>query len=423
MRPTSATPQRGAALRERLAGYGLALYLVSGSWSFARVMPIESSLITEPRSWAVALLVVLALSPARGGRPVAQQRARHVLLGTELLWLGFTLLAITWAPDLELATVDAVDLGLLISVAIALHRLGRTADIEALATSLRRGLSIVLLMLAAVAVLGGIGSGRLAVLGGGPNVFGRNMGLLCVLAVERAVFASRDRIGPGARSAWLVIATVAIALVVLSGSRGAMIASAFAAALLFVLGRGAIGRRTAAVFVLVALTLGMLLLTSIGARVIESFGIRVIDLLISDGYVSGRDQVYATALERGREEPVIGHGLASFAAHTRWAYAHNIVLDAWFETGAIGVALLGLYLGGFARSLRQIGSEGRELWIAAAALILAGSQFSGDRYDTRGFMVFASVCLAVPAAQILRRRQPAGRGSSKRDRDGVGGSC
>jgi O-antigen ligase len=375
-----------SAIRERAAGWALAIYLVAGSWSLARVLGGESTLLAQPRSWAVALLVVLAASP---GAPIER---RPGLLAAELAWLGFTLLALAWAPDLELAQIDAVDLGLLITVALCVHRLGRSAQLEVLLTSLRRALTIVLLALACVALLAGIGGGRLAVLGGGPNVFGRNMGLLCVLALERALSSKRVR----EQLVWPGIATMAAGLVALSGSRGAMIATAVAAALTLVLGRGRLVRRVTLTLSVGAIGLAVLLLTPIGARVIESFGARVLELLLTDGYVSGRDRIYAIALERGANRPVFGHGLASFAAHTPWPYAHNIVLDAWFETGAIGVALLGLLLGRFARGLRRLGTEGRQPWIAAAVLILVAAQFSGGRYDARGLLVFASLCLAVP---------------------------
>lgn len=382
-----------SAIRERAAGWALAIYLLAGSWSLARVTGGEPSLLAQPRSWAVALLVVLAVSPG------AAIDRRPGLLGAEVAWLGFTALALTWAPDLELAQVDVVDVGLLITVALCVHRLGRSAQLEVLLTSLRRALLILLLGLAGVALLAGVGGGRLAVLGGGPNVFGRNMGLLCVLALERALSCDRAR----EQLVWPAIATMAAGLVALSGSRGAMIATAIAAALTLVLGRGRLVRRVVLVLSVGALGLAVLLLTPIGARVIESFGARVLELLLTDGYVSGRDRIYAIALERGASKPLFGHGLAGFAAHTPWPYAHNIVLDAWFETGAIGVALLGLYLGGFARSVRRLGTDGRQPWIGAAALILVAAQFSGGRYDARALLVFASLCVAIPQRAEGRR--------------------
>jgi O-antigen ligase len=191
---------------------------------------------------------------------------------------------------------------------------------------------------------------------------------------------------------------------VLTGSRGAMISTFVAACVLFVLGRARLGRRLAVVLGVVGLFIGLLLFTPLGGQVIESFSSRVLDLLIGERYVSNRDRIYVIALEGGAESPVFGHGLASFPASTPWPYTHNIMLDAWYETGAIGVALLGLYLGRSARVLFGLGSHRRELWIALTTLVLVSAQFSGGRYDGRALMVFAAIALALPVAQRIAPR-------------------
>lgn len=383
--------------REALAGIALALFLVSGSWSLARVAGVEPMAIWQPRVWAVIVLVALAFMPGTGTR--LRRVGNPSALVPELAWLGFTLLAITWAPELELAQDQAVDLGLLIAVAVSVQRLAHTAKIELLAGALRRSLLLLLLGLAAFALIPGVGGGRLAVLGGGPNVFGRNMGLLCLLALERAVFS--ERAGGGARSlsVWALVACVAAGLVALSGSRGAMISTFIAAGALSMFGRARLSRRLAVALGVLGLSVGLLVFTPIGGQVVTSFVSRVLDLLVVDRYVSSRDQIYVVALEGGVNRPVAGHGLASFAAATPWPYAHNLALDAWFETGALGVVLLGLYLGRSARLLARLGTHGRELWVALGVLILVGAQFSGGRYDARGLLVCAAIALALPRPQ------------------------
>lgn len=369
----------------------LALYLVSGNWSVARVIDVEPLAIFQPRVWAVLSLVMLSIVGGHKARP------RRSTLIAELAWFGFTALSITWAPDLELAQVQVIDVGLLIAVALAVHRLSITGDVERLADSLRLNLLVLYLALAGVAVLGGLGSGRLAVLGGGANVFGRNMGLLCVLALERALFP--DRRQPNRRESlllWSVVACVAAGLVTLSGSRGSMLATSVASAVLLSFGRARFHRKLAVLLGVFGLFLALLLFTSVGALVIESFSYRVINLLVGERYVSGRDQLYVVAIDDGFERPILGHGIAAFAANTRWPYCHNIVLDAWYETGAIGVLLVGVYFSQYARLQLRLGGKGRELWIAAGTLILVASQFSGGRYDCRALFVFAAIALALP---------------------------
>src|SRR5262245_30425610 len=176
-------PARSVGGREWVGGAALALYLLSGSWSLARVVGVEPSPSWEPRMWAVGLLVLVALLPI----DKRAQSTRSAIM-PELAWLGFSLLAITWAPDLELARAQAVDLILMLATAAALYRLNSGGHTQQLAAALRVTALVVLLGLMGMAMAGGLGSGRLAVLGGGPNIFGRNMGLLCVFALERALF-------------------------------------------------------------------------------------------------------------------------------------------------------------------------------------------------------------------------------------------
>jgi O-antigen ligase len=386
-----------------LAGTAVALYLVSGSWSVARVAGVEPSPFWEPRVWAVVLLVLLALLPS-GERA----RSTRSAIVPELAWLGFTLLAITWAPDIELASLQAVNLCLLVAVAAAIYRLSLGGRIELLAESLRVSMLVLLLGLLVIALAGGLGGGRAAVLGGGPNVFGRNMALLCVLALERALFANRARDGRRQMLlAWVTVACVAAGFVALSGSRGAMISCFAAVSVLLLLGRAQLGRRLTVLLTVVGLFIALLLFTPLGVQVIESFSSRMLNLLIGERYVSSRDLIYVIALEDGMKSPLIGHGLASFAASTPWPYAHNLVLDAWYETGAIGVLLLGLYLGRSARVLVGLGSRGREVWIATGMVILVGAQFSGGRYDGRALLVFAAIALALPVLPAAMPRSSA----------------
>lgn len=402
----------GRTLADRLAGVGLAVYLVTGSWGLHRVTSLEPALWWEPRTWAVLGLAVLAFRPRMTtGVGVGTPDGR--LLAAELVWLAGTLLTLAWAPALELGVDGAIDLGLMSVAAIALYRLLQIGDARVLIDAFERSLLALLLLLLAAAVAGGLGSGRLATLGGGPNIFGRNMGLLCVLSLDRAMRGASQ--GPSAtarRTAWPIIAAFAALLVALSGSRGAMFATAAALACLLALGRARLGRRLMVVAGFSILGLCVVAFTEVGASVSESFATRVLDLFFREHYVSGRDRIYALALERGFDTPLFGHGLNSFPASTPWPYAHNIVLDAWFETGAFGVALLALYFATLGRStLRATARErssGRWAGVdglrAAAILILVASQFSGGRYDARGLFGFAALSMVSFSRTLLPTR-------------------
>lgn len=372
-----------STLREQVIGTLIALYLLTGRWSPARIFDVEPSIVYEPRVWAVVGLLLFALLPApRLGRPVPAARGATATVSWQLVYLSFALMSVAWAPDLEQAPENATNAALMLVATASLFRLCTTVDPRALDASIWRALTLLLAAMAAIAIAGGLGSTRLAILGGGPNAFGRSMGLLCAIALFRAIHGGRYGWW------WAVGSTVAAALVVLSGSRGGMVATAAALASLLMMGRQGLSRRLFALGAFVCLGLVVVGYTELGASVVERFNARVLRLLFEEGYVSNRDRIFVTALDLGQRSPWVGHGLGSFAAMTPWPYAHNMFLDAFAETGLVGLLLFtGAIVQGGLMLLRY---RARQLAPAAAAFVLyfMSAQFSGGLYDSRGVYVF-----------------------------------
>jgi len=387
-----------STLREQVIGLLVALYLVTGRWSPARIFDLEPSMLLEPRVWAAAGLVLIAMLPSP-----PQVVVRSPASGTsgpvawQIVYLGFAIVSIAWTPVLDDALEQAISAGLMIIVLSSLYRLCRTVDPLALNTSIWRALTGVLAGLAVIAIVGGLGSSRLAILGGGPNVFGRNMGLLCTIGLFNAI-------ARGAVGRWAIVSPVAAALVVLSGSRGAMVATAVAIASLLFMGRHGLSRRLLAVGIFVSLSLLVVSYTELGVSVVESFSARVLQQVLAEGSVSSRDRIFSTALELGLASPVVGQGLGSFGEMTPWPYAHNMFFDAFAETGVIGLLLLvGALAHGGGTLLRY---RSRQVSPATAAFILLGvaSQFSGGLYDSRGVYVFLLLAIIVEPRALAARR-------------------
>ncbi len=424
--------------RPRLTGstalaIAMALFLLSGRWDLGRVLSMDGSALTAPRVWLVVLIGFVALIPV-------SRRARPALPPVGLLaFFGYFLLSTMWAPDDALAVAKAGDLLVMALGLLCLRRLTLLAGVRATTAALWRVVAALFGAFAAMGLLSSIlsGTGRLSILGGGPNVFGRNMGLLCVFALERSLLVGPRGSGLLKRALWPSLAAFAATLVALTGSRGAMVATALGLGCVLIFGRARLGRRLLVLASFLVLGLAIVAFTEVGARVVESFAQRVLDLLIRERYVSSRDEIYAIALERGADRPGLGHGLASFPAYTQWVYAHNLMLDAWFETGAVGVGLLGIYLATWTAGVREELREGARVvhswagrgracaWAsglpeigafrAGAVLMLAAAQFSGGRYDARALLVFAALSVlvrsrprATPAGSARRRpRSPA----------------
>lgn len=365
----------------------LVLLLVCGRWNLSRVTSMDLGLLGEPRVLVALALLVLVASP--GLREQASARACASASRTMLrmlLFFGYMALSSLWAPDGSDPN-KVVELGLVLVGGGAALRL--TLLVEP-----RRAMELVwrwlLPLLGAFAVLGivlgGAGGGRLAVLGGGPNVFGRNMGILCV-----AAFA----MGLRRRNDWLALGgmVVAGALIVLSGSRGALLATAGGMAVVLYFNTARIGRVVAVGLVVAVVTVGVLELTDFGNQVLEMFRHRVLQLGVEDRYDSGRAPVYLSAWELGLDAPVFGIGLAGFAVVGNHVYPHNVFLEVFCEGGIVGLALLlllGPPLAALAR--RRSGADPRDH--AAFVVALISAQFSGDLYDTRAVFLLA-IFLAV----------------------------
>jgi O-antigen ligase len=375
------------------AGALLAGLLVAGRWSFARLANEQSSMTFEPRLWLVALLLALAFAPAVGPLRPLTLRARAAWAGWAAFYVYFTI-SVAWAPDLTMALDKAAELGLVAAAAMSLVRLSRTSDVDEIADSMWRTLAIVYALFAVMALSNSDADSRLAVLGGGPNVFGRNMAILGLICVDAIV---RGR----ARALAIVGVSVAGMLVLLSGSRGAMLAITSGSLLLLWTHRLKPTRIMQAALVLLIAAVIAATFTDVGRAAVEMFRERVVRLTLEEEHDSGRSQIYDDAIALGWRGPIYGDGLAGFPARGYFVYPHNIALEAWAEGGAIGVLLLLLALRGPAALVLRRPRGAPPLELSAFVALLLGAQFSGDFFDSRAMILLG--LLAVLRFERPRR--------------------
>jgi O-antigen ligase len=198
-------------------------------------------------------------------------------------------------------------------------------------------------------------------------------------------------------------------MIVLSGSRGGLL-SVLVAALVFAVCERLPLRR----FIIGMLAIGgvlfvVILNTSIGRMAIELAQERIVGEVLSgnggDGvYWSGRDELYAAAIDLGAERPLVGTGLGGFEALTAFVetdtatantYPHNLILELFCETGIVGVLLFVALVVMFCR---DIWSHRRTVDGAAVAgwmLVFVSSQFSGDIYDNRLLFLLMTPTFAI----------------------------
>ncbi len=348
-------------------------------------------MLLEPRQWVLPILVFTALLikfPRR--RLVTKQdlAASHYgrsAFGYLVLLYLYMMCSVAWAPELDLSLLKAYDTFLTFGALIVIGLWHLSTDAELFHRAFWKSLVFLtgILMLCALISLG---SGRLAVLGGGPNVFARLMFLFaagCMGLSQRRNFMQ------------LFLAVIAIALVVLSGSRGGMLASAIGALVYLWADRTRISSKLFLVTGGMAVGVLLLFLTPLGNRVYETFSYRIIELTLQDGYTSERDILVEEAIGIWKDYPVCGTGISGWAAlklaadESNSTHPHNLFCELLCEGGVIAVCLLVVTIWKFLQYAIRIHWRLHIPSLACAAMFLVASQFSGDFFDSRGVFICA----------------------------------
>jgi O-antigen ligase len=364
-------------------GFAAALFLLVGRWTPARLLQGDLAISGATRMIALALLL-----GAIGLRSPAH-RARWTSLSAPLLFsvsfLFYFMSSLIWAPHPSLAVNKVTEIAIVLAGTVLFRRAFADAQSDVERRAFWFTVVAVGIALGSAGLLAGsLEAGRMATLGGGPNVFGRNMGLTFL----GAIYVSRTR---SRKLVWYSIAALAALLLVLSGSRGVYVAAAVALPVLF--WAEGIGVKTTIRALLIAIGCWVLIAaTPLGNLLRITYDTRVTQLTFQQRYTSGRESLFTRAIELGLSQPLTGAGVAAYR-NLYDDYPHNIVLEAFSETGAIGVLLLACAV---ATGLRLIVLHRRVLdpsAVAAFAFLLATSQFSGDIFDSRG--VFFLLMLAT----------------------------
>ncbi len=350
----------------------------------------------ELRLWVLAALSIWLIgATAMAGTRRFDARGVGTFGVMFALFVGYMIVTSLWAPDPIRAATKAYDLLFVVwscvLMVVALRIGGVRATIDGFWGGLFAGALAIAAIGVAASVVGTLAGGRLSVLSGGPNVFGRNMGLL-VLASLRLVF--------DARRVWRIIgmaaAPVAALLVLLSGSRGAMLALFFGVIVYLLVHR--VDRRVLLSLLAVAILGAVAVATRFGELAVAVFRDRFLVGLLVEQYFTHRDVLALAGIRAGLQNPFGGLGLAGFAdLMSRGDYPHNIFIEAFAEGGLPGLALLCLpflrYVGRWRRGM----GHGDSLTVAGLGLLAVSSSISGDLFDGRG--VFLLLLMAVASQE------------------------
>ena len=376
------------------AGVLVGIFQLVGRWQVGTAVGgVQTGWLFEIRLWVLTGLslwlfaTVAAQSPGARRFHVSGVQRWGVMI---VLFVAYMILTSAWAPDATLAARKSYDLFLVawscVLAAAALRLYGTSAIVEAFWGTLF-GLGVVLAVFGLTALFSGTGGTRLAALGGGPNVFGRNMALL-TLASLRLVFDDRRWV----RTPATIVAPVAALLVLLSGSRGAMLALFVGVVVYVVLRRGE--RRVRRSIAFVAIVGVGALATEFGRIALLVFQERFILLLLVEGYFTHRDTLLVDGLSAGLRNPVGGLGLAGFAQlGSKGQYPHNVFVEAFAEGGLVGLVLLCIPFFWYASRWKSGMGLGDTVTVAGLVVLMVSSSISGDLFDARG--VFLLLVMGV----------------------------
>lgn len=395
---------------QRTIGWLLAFFFMVGKWSPSRLITDSEGgglFFLEMRF--VSLVGILILTGWMEGqhqrkRVTKLPRPRIKLLSfltySFLIWAMFSA---AWAPDIDLALPKVFDVLLLFLLVVALQiNLGRDKANELLFGFWTGMLGIGFVMAALALTTGGGGSSgsqadRVTVLGGGPIILGRNMGLMIFAAfyLQSRVNIRWVNVKPGL----MFIAVMGAIVLLLTGSRGALLSTVAAGAVYFVLERTSWSKKVVIAFAVFVASLMFLSNTGVGQDVQAMFKKRIIELTFEEKYASGREDLWYEALEMTKENPLFGAGLSGFEAEgitkkdSVLKYPHNIFLEVLCETGIVGFLL---FLSAGVAGIDTLRRNWRFISIVSVAALVLNfilAQSSGQIFDSRGLAIFLYLSL------------------------------
>jgi O-antigen ligase len=406
-------------LRALLAILLSILFLV-GRWNLQRIgvdpdtidfdLIVERSLVmvlTEPRLWLVLASVFLMVLMDTGVSGGARTHSRRLEARTSVyifLLLSYYLVAtIAWTPS-DNPFPAVVDVSLMLLTLLVVERAARHEGfVEAFWLWLER----LLIAIGAVALLAAASAdqpGRLSILGGGPNILGRFLGMLCLLMVAQSL---RQVDGLRWSVIWrIVVAAVALILLLQTGSRGALTGLLIGLLALLVVRR--MNVRLIGIGAVIIFSFGYLFKAILDLEAIESIEQRWLVTTLEEGYFSHRDVLFAEAYRLWLEHPVFGGGLDSFIAYTFGLdrYPHNLVMEVAQTGGTVAVLLLLGWIVHVILNSWHFQNHYVEIGLSMTALTFGCALFSGDFYDSRLMFIFGVLTISATGTGASKHVSP-----------------
>ena len=333
----------------------------------------------RPLSWFHVFAILFVLwAGASGSWSIDPEATRTVFLTyLQLFVLTWLIWEVAWSSDRQRALLQAYVLGASVAAALTIHE-----------------------------YVSGMGVGvqtdvaRFAALNQDPN----ELGLTLALGLPMAWYVSLSQAHRRSAWMWRLYLPIAIMAILLTASRGAVLAALVALAIIpWTLGRLRVRTKAG----LYALAAGSLLVASNFVPEASFARIASTPADIEAGYFGGRGAIWIAGLDVAREHPLAGVGAGGFEAaveptlHTEMV-AHQVFLSILVEDGIVGFLLFVAMLAALLTPLRHLPSLQQRLSIVLLLTLAVGSMALS--WDHRKQFWFVLGMLAVQAAQATARR-------------------
>jgi len=233
-----------------------------------------------------------------------------------------------------------------------------------------------------------------------------DLGLTLALGMPIAFYLMTRKRGFGWFAALWLMVIVCTSAILLTGSRGSLLALLAGSTFIpLLITRMAPGRRTACICLCVALVLGSVLLTpgSMLTRYQNMFG------EVQGGTLTNRTLIWTAGLDVFRDHPLLGTGAGSYGAAVLRAIdkayvAHNTFLSVLVELGVVGAILFcGLLAAVFVAALQMPHRE-RYLWLALFITWAVGVSALTWEYRKPTWFLFALLATHAYSLRAVVRR-------------------
>lgn len=394
--------------RNLLVSIGVVLIVFGGRWDASRILPETDYAFLLSAKLIGLLCLVLALALSRR-YAVARDWPTAAFFLSLAAFVNYATASLLWSTDSAYALQKSLELWIILFASFALYQLARRAVCLRSVVVSTVAFVVLFLILSAFLSLDSATPGRAAILGGGPNVFGRIMGLSCIVAVGLIL--------SGRRLPGMIILPCSLFFLVLSGSRGAQMSLVLAGLVSIIFlpeFRSAIRRYLPTLLMSAALAT---LTITINPVISDFVYHRFVYQIFIELHSAGRWEIFQEALSLWNTHPILGAGIGAFNSISEFKYPHNVFLEVASELGSIGLVLYVIKIAALTFAIFRYRPRGKPHMLIVPLVLALGfsffaAQVSGDFYDDRLTWLLSAALLGCIRGHIEDRRVDAVQASA-----------